>query len=416
VRQKRDEIAIVTSQLRDQRANVLAQAREQALQDLRVAENTRNRLTATKLEQERLVTEQQNASVEYNILRRDVETNQKLYEGIMGRLREAGIAPGIELGDAHVLEPAMPDPTVARPKVLWNLLIASVLGITLGFCLAIVLDFWHGSIGSVEDLEQVSGLPVLSAIPQQRRRRVVAPPSTTTEVIGLATGNAVARASTTRVDISETFAGAESIRSLCAAILLSQSNRPPKTIVVTSSAPGDGKTTVALQMARAMAETGARTLLVECDLRRPTFTEAFGIDQQGGLSLCLSGHVSHPRIHKTPYSGLFVVGAGPAAPNPVALLNSVAMSTFLQSTADTFNFVILDTPPALPMADARIVGAKADGVIIVVRAGVTPGHALKRVQQALERTGSRVLGTVLNGTDRYGLSSYHYYGQENSSA
>ncbi len=417
VRQKREEIANVTEQLNREREAVLAQAREQGAQDLRTAENKRSRLAAAKAEQEKLVVDLQKASVQYNIIRREVETNQKLFEGIMSRLREAGIAPGMELGDVHVLERAMPNPAVARPNVFWNLLLAAVLGLALGLSVAMVHDFWRGSITTIEDLEQVSPLPVLATVPEVRPARLKL-----ANVSGLvvwrsgATDEATGRPSSTRADISQTPEGSEAIRTLCAALLLSQSTRPPRILAVTSAAPGEGKTTVAVQLARALADTGARTLLIECDMRRPAFGEEFGIDADGGLSLFLAGHVIRPTVHPTSNRALFVIGAGPTAPNPVALLNSDRMSKFLEAMADAFKFVIVDTPPAVPMADARVVGAKADGVLIVVRAGQTPAHALRRVQVALERTGSTILGTVLNGTDGYDLASYRYYGRDNQTA
>jgi capsular exopolysaccharide synthesis family protein len=410
VRQKRDEIAMVSDQLKREQGAVLAQSREQASLDVQAAENKRSRLAVAKAEQEALVVNLQKASVQYNIIRREVETNQKMFEGIMSRLRETGITPGMELGDVHVLERAMPNPVVARPNVTWNLLLASVLGLALGISVAMVNDFWRGSITTIEDLEQVSSLPVLSTVPELRSGRL-----SLANMSGLVvwrsgeSADAENQPAATRADLSRTPEGSEAIRTLCAALLLSQSNRPPRTLVVTSAAPGEGKTTVAVQLARALADTGARTLLVECDLRRPVFGDEFGIDQQGGLSLFLAGHVARPTIHSTSSKSLFVIGAGPTAPNPVALLNSDRMTKFLSAMADAFKFVIVDTPPAVPMADARVVGAKVDGVLIVVRAGRTPSHALRRVQTALERTGSTVLGTVLNGTDGYDLSSYRYY-------
>lgn len=419
VRQKRDEIAVVRQQLERERASVLEQSREQAALDVRAAENRRRRLAAAKSEQERLVVDLQKASVQYNILRREVETNQKMFEGILARLREAGITPGMELGDVHVLERARPDPTVARPNVRWNLLLASVLGLSLGVCLVMVNDFWRGSIATLEDLEQVSALPVLTTVPELKAARLRHAPESglvVTRALG-ADDEAQARPGAgARADLSRVPEGAEAIRSLCAALLLSQSSRPPRIVAVTSAAPGEGKTTVAVQLARALAETGARTLLVECDLRRPAFGEEFGITAEGGLSLFLAGHMARPTVHSTSIGTLFVIGAGPTAPNPVALLNSDRMTKFLHAMADAFSFVIVDTPPAAPMADARVIGAKVDGVLIVVRAGRTPPKALRRVQLALEQTGANVLGTVLNGAEGDHLSAYGYYGRDDQPA
>lgn len=416
VRQKRDEIDVVRQQLVREQEAVLAQAREQASLDVRGAENKRDRLAAAKREQEGLVVDLQKASVQYNILRREAETNQKLFEDVMARLSETGITPGMELGDVHVLERAIPNSMVARPNVQWNLLLASVLGLALGIAVAMVDDFWRGSITTIEDLEQVSPLPVLSTVPEIRAARARLPGVGGLVLWGGGERGEAGNPEALRADLSRTPEGAEAIRTLCAALLLSQSSRPPRTLVVTSAAPGEGKTTVAVQLARALADTGARTLLIECDLRRPAFGDEFGIDGDGGLSMFLAGHVVRPTVHPTSNRALFVIGAGPTAPNPVALLNSDRMTKFLEAMADAFKFVILDTPPAVPMADARVVGAKADGVLVVVRAGRTPAHALRRVQLALERTGSTILGTVLNGTDGYDLESYRYYGRNDRSA
>jgi polysaccharide biosynthesis transport protein len=220
-----------------------------------------------------------------------------------------------------------------------------------------------------------------------------------------------------RLDFGRHPVGAEAIRSLCASILLSRSERPPRLLVITSALPGEGKTTVATELGRALSESGARTLLVECDLRRSRLAEAFGVGEAGGLSLFLSGHIAKVTVHQTPHENLFVVAAGPAAPNPVALLNSDKMSAFLREMASSYQFVIMDAPPVLPMADARVLGAKADGVVLIVRAGSTSRSLLRRVRSVLDASGASVLGAVLNGVDVRDIDSsyYSYYEQYNAS-
>jgi len=165
---------------------------------------------------------------------------------------------------------------------------------------------------------------------------------------------------------------------------------------------------VSERLGRALADTGARTLVVEGDLRRPAFGSRFGIDERGGLSLFLAGHAAQPTIHVTDHEALFVVGAGPTAPNPVALLNSDRMTNFLKEMSKAFSFVIVDTPPVLPVADARLLGARADGVLLVVRSGRTSSGMMKRTTSVLETSGATILGAVLNGIDSNGLDSTYY--------
>ncbi|MEZ5317466.1 MAG: polysaccharide biosynthesis tyrosine autokinase [Vicinamibacterales bacterium] len=412
--QKRDEIALVSEQLGREQAAALAQARQQARLNLQLAEDTRARIAEAKAQQQGLVVDLQNASIQYNILRREVETNQKLYDGLLERLKETGVGSGVEFGNVHVLEPALPDATVASPRPGWNLLLSSVLGLTLGVCLVVIREYWQNTMSTIADVEHVTVLPVLASVPfvkparrlgrgrsRLSRRRLLSaasePPAETE-----APGDRAA-ALGGRPDV------AEAVRAVCASLLLSRSDQPPRLITVTSAAPGEGKTTMVTQLGRALAETGARTLLVECDLRRPAFAGEFGIPPEGGLSLFLAGHVSQPTIHQTDLDSLYVVGVGPTAPNPVALLNSARLGRFLTEMTEAFSFVIVDTPPAATMADARIVGAKTDGALLVVRAGQTSKDLLRRTCSVLETSGVTLLGAVLNGSESPESQGGYYY-------
>jgi capsular exopolysaccharide synthesis family protein len=422
---KRDEIAVVRDQLAREKRTALAQTREQALLDLRAAEAKLAAIGASRAQQAQAVTELQSASIQYNILQRQVETHRKLYEGLLERLRETSVAPGMALGSVRVIEPARPDYNAASPKVLWNLFLAAILGLALGITFVVAHEYWRDSLSTIEDVEHVTVLPVLAMVPQ-----VAAGSTHHLARLGAAFGLAPRTEGEPSTSLATTRAGggkrldfrnhpvsAEAVRSLCASILLSRSERPPRVIVVTSTLPGEGKTTVATELGRALAESGARTLLVECDLRRSALGEAFGVGEAGGLSLFLSGHVAKATIHQTPVEQLFVVAAGPTAPNPVALLNSDRMTTFLHEMAASFQFVIMDAPPVLPMADARVLGAKADGVVLIVRAGRTSRSLLRRVCSVLDASGATVLGAVLNGVDVRDMDSsyYSYYGQYNAS-
>jgi capsular exopolysaccharide synthesis family protein len=160
-----------------------------------------------------------------------------------------------------------------------------------------------------------------------------------------------------------------------------------------------------------------KTLLVGADLRRPELGKAFDIGNEDGLSLYLSGHVPHwPKVHETEIPNLFVAAAGPVPPNPAALLHSKRLTAFLKAAASGYGIVIVDAPPLLPVADARILGMSADGVVLVVRANRTGKDLIRRAWKQLDGAGANVLGMVLNGWEPVGaeLSTYTYYNTPSS--
>jgi succinoglycan biosynthesis transport protein ExoP len=418
--QKRDEIALVRDQLQQEHAAALAQAREQAALDYSAAENKRKMIASSMDEQERMVHQIETASIQYNILRREVDTNQKMYEALLERLNQTSVTAGMAFGGFHVIEQAVPDDRVYSPRTMWNLSLASVLGLSLGICFVLARHYWDNSVSTVEEVERVTALPVLGSVPQvvalsaptllargraKLPRRMSRPTATVVTRSGhLPVGHVVPAASDhpgpNGHRLGSNPATAEGVRNICASVLLSQSGRPPRLLMVTSSVPGEGKTTLASELGYAFAESGKNTLLIECDLRRPRFGTMFGIGVEGGLSMFLSGLTgSAPTIHPTSNACLFVVGAGPTAPNPPTLLGSDKMGTFLREMMNSFHFVILDTPPVLPMADSRLLARMADGVVLVVRAGLVPKALVRRVCGLLETTGANVLGAVLNAAD-----------------
>jgi len=166
---------------------------------------------------------------------------------------------------------------------------------------------------------------------------------------------------------------------------------------------------IASHLGRALADHGFGTLLVEADLRRPALSSRFALGNEDGLSLFLSGHVhALPKINNTENPNLWVVTAGPKPPNPAALLNSEKLESFLKEMSMIFKFVIVDSPPLLAVADARILGARADGVVLVVRAGRTQKSMVKECRTLLESSGANPLGVILNGAEPSSRSSYYY--------
>lgn len=417
--EKRNEVALVRQQLRDEKAAVLARNLEQARLDLQTAEARYTGASRALAEQKALVNQFHDASIEYNILKRDVDTNRNLYEGLLQRLRQTGVMAGFQFGNIQVVEPGRPTRRPDSPNVFWNLALASLLGLGLGFCAVILLELWDNSISTLDDAEQLAPLPTLGSLPWIKPTRAswaLPPPAGNGKRAESSLSQRAGIANLVAVQVEDSpLPFRESIRSICASILLSRSDETPRVIVVTSAAHEEGKTTLVTHLGRAFADAGVSTLLVEADLRRPDLSKSFAIGNEDGLSLYLAGHVSPwPKIHQTEVPNLFVAAAGPTPPNPAALLHSERLTHFLKAAASGYGVVIVDAPPLLPVADARILGMKADGVVLVVRAGRTGRNLVRRAWKQLDTAGANVLGMVLNGwePDRAELSHYPYHHTE----
>lgn len=406
--EKRSEIALVKDQLSRAKSVALARSREQARLDLTAAEATLGMTSGSLEEQKGLVNRFHEASIRYNILKREVDTNRNLYDGLLERLRQNGVMAGFQFGNIQIMESGRPVRNPDSPKVMWILAIASLLGVALGVCVAILLDFWDNSISTLEEAEQLASLPSLGSVPliKAPKARLTGKQNGNGRLAEPTNGNVLPAASQS----TQPWQLTESMRAICASILLSKSDERPRLIVVTSATPAEGKTTLVTHLGKAFAEAGLTTLLVEADLRKPDLSKAFSIGNEDGLSLFLAGHVTAgPKIHETEVPNLFVAAGGPIPPNPAALLHSDRLTQFLAAVAADYQVVLVDTPP-LSMADARILGTKADGVVLVVRAGRTARNIVQRACSTLDTAGVNVLGMVLNGEEPDPTSSAYYGG------
>ena len=208
----------------------------------------------------------------------------------------------------------------------------------------------------------------------------------------------------------------EAYRNLRTSILLSSGKKdPPKLLLVTSGYPKEGKTTTAVNLAVTLSQTGERVVILDCDMRNPNIHRVVGVNNREGMSQYLSGQSSLiPLIQKTEIPNLSIVPAGIIPPNPAELLSSVRMKEGLELLKKSFDYVIIDSPPVLSVTDARIVGARVDGVVLVVKGGDTPKEAVLRTRQMLQEVHANIIGTLLNSVNvrsaDYNMSKYQYYG------
>ncbi len=277
------------------------------------------------------------------------------------------------------------------PRTSLNTAVAFAVGLLLGLGIAVLRELLDVSVGTAEALAEVSGVPTLGTIALD----------SDIKIRPLAVGDA---AHSLR---------AEAIRQLRTNLQFVDAAQPAHTVVVTSAREGEGKSTVSVNLALVVAETGRRVLLVEGDLRRPRASELLGIESGVGLSNLLAGHRELDEVLQVwGESGLTVLPSGPIPPNPSELLGGPRMSQVLASCARRFDMVIIDTPPLHPVTDAAVVAANADGAIVVFWHKRTKRHQLQAAIRALEAVNARVLGCVLNKkplsrVERRGYTTYY---------
>ena len=334
-----------------------------------------------------------NRSIDYNILRREVDTNRQLYDGLLQRYKEIGVAGGVGSNNISIVDRGMVPSGRFKPNLPLNLAIGLMLGLMLGVLVAFVLEFLDDTIKSPEDIEQHLRLAVLGVIPHLRKQTVQA----------------------ALADPRSAFS--ESYRSVRTALQFSTDGGVPRTLLVTSASASEGKSTTALTLARNFAQLGKSVLLVEADLRNPSLHRVMGMRAEAGLSSLLAGAASIQKVvNKTDDERLDVILAGPLPPNPAELLSGSRMLSMLSVAAQKYDQVIIDGPPVLGIADAPILSNLVGGTLMVVQAGDT---RIKTAQSAIKRLAAaraRILGGLLTHYDAkvagygYDYDSYYAYG------
>ena len=339
-------------------------------------------------------------SVEYGILNREVESNKTMYEGLLQRLKEAGVSAGLKATNIRIVDPAIPPYKPVSPKTALNLGLAAFLGLGLGVCAAFIQEHLDQTISNLQDVDRHLRMPALAFIPsvqlngRSAKERVLTVGQSGTQT---PTNEALGKNPSRNDSLSRNDSDlSEAVRGLRTSVLLSGGGCAARSILVTSSQPKEGKTTIAANLAISLAQLGRRVLLVDADMRRASLQKYF--PQRGSqLSAYLAGEgIWQDMTYRTAIRGLYVLLCGPLPANPAELLSSDRMGALIREARKEYEFVILDSPPLLSAADARILASVTDATILVIKGGDTPRQVVQYAQSQARAAGANIMGVVVN--------------------
>lgn len=368
-----------------------------------------NALTEAKNEQNDLAEK----TIQYDIIKRESQSNHELYDGLLTRMKEANVSAGLNASNIRVIDPSDVPTAPVKPRVFVNLAAGLIVGLGIGIGLAFFQEYLDKTLKTPDDVEQYLRLPALGVLPRfaiaggkdDKNAEALLP-------VGSNGHHALAPGIQTNPQSVEAF------RSLRTSVLLSASP-VPRLILVTSALPSEGKTTTTVNLGATLASLGNRVIVVDCDMRRPSCHRSTGVENTPGFVQCLTGHVDlKAAILAVPgVENLSVVPCGPIPPNPAEVLSSPLTADLLRRLRTQFEYVLVDSPPLLSVADSRILATLVDAVVLVARAHATPYDVVRRARTLLYGSGARILGVALNDLDlerhSFGSEQYQYgYGYD----
>ena len=354
---------------------------------------------------------QNEAAINYRILQQEIETNKGLLDSLLQRSKENDVVLAGRPNNISIVDYAITPDYPVGPARMRSVVLAFVLALALGIGLALLLEYLDDSIHSTDDVEKFLRLPALAVIPAMggsSRRRL------------LSSANALQKRNGTNgvnpellLKVNGRSALAESYRQLRTSVLLSTAGRAPKTLLITSSLPGEGKTTTAVNTAISLAQTDANVLIIDADMRRPRLRSIFDLPEREGLSSILSSEMQPQdmlnAIARDPTTGLHVLTSGPIPPNPAELLGSDQMRKLIGVLSVPFTHIVIDSPPVSSFTDGVLIASMVDGVLLVVHGGKSSRGVVRRSRQLLLDVGAKLFGVVLNNVSVRSHDYYYYY-------
>jgi len=393
------KVASLEAKITEAESNIAASVES----DYRAALKKEETLQAKYSEQKDLALDLNERSVQYNILKREVDSNKSLYESLLQRLKETEVASAITASNIQVVDYASVPLTPFKPNLKLNLLFAGFIGMFGGVCFAFFLEYLDNTVRTPEEVRDKLRLPLLGGIYELEKTEREMLPVEKSFLLD------------PRSHIAEAF------RTIRTSIMLSTPGHTPQTILVTSCFPSEGKTTVSINLASSFAQAGSKVLLLEADLRRPRIGNILQSNGKG-LSSYLTGNSSLDEVIKdSDLPNLSVLSVGALPVNPSELLGSEQMRDLIQRLKDEFEYIIVDGPPSLGFVDAHLMSNIVDGVAVVVRAGSTPRKSIRELIDKLNSIRANFLGIIINGIELnqsgyyYKSYSYYYGGNEEDS-
>lgn len=363
---------------------------------------------------------QNESAINYRIIQQEIETNKQLLDGLLQRSKENDVVLAGTPNNIYVADYALAPDYPIGPQRMRSVIMALLLSLAGGVGLAVFLEYMNDSVRSTEDVDRWLRLPSMGVIPAVggfAKRRLL--PS---RALARRNGHG-SEAPELLVNAEARSALAEAYRHLRTSVLLSTPGHAPKTLLVTSSAPSEGKTTTAVNTALSLAQTGAGVLVMDADMRRPRLHTIFELNNARGLSNILSDDLSEAEIlsmiHRHEGTGLNVLTSGAIPPNPAELIGSEQMRNLIKTLESTFTHIIIDSPPVGSFTDGVLAATLVDGVLLVVHSGKTSRGSVRRTKHLLQDVGAKVFGVILNNVnlrehDYYYYRSYHshYYSHD----
>jgi succinoglycan biosynthesis transport protein ExoP len=374
-----------------------------AKNDYLAAQQTQDDLRVSFEKAKHDANEQNDSAVQYTLLKHEAESRRSLYDGLSQKLKEAGVLASLRSSNIVVVDPARPSDRPARPIMLLNLGLGIFGGLMFGLVGALVVENLDQTISSPEQAETVGQVPSLGFVP--RWKRLIEPKNTPKTNKLLAPGARVLILGQPHCQAAEAY------RSLRTSIMQTLRKGECNVVLVTSAFPGDGKTTTSVNLAAAFAKQGSRVLLIEADLRRPKLCSQLNLLSTTGLSSVVSGGTSAGLPLLMPgLANLSIIPAGPRCGYPAELLGSDTAMALIAHWRSEYDYIFIDAPPILSVTDAAVLAPYCDGVLLVVRSGVTTKKSLTRAVEIFRRTHTRIVGTVLNAFDFESADYHHYFG------
>ncbi len=329
-------------------------------------------------------------AIDYGVLERDVQSSKQIYESLLQRAKETGISGELKTSNIRIVDHAERPRYPVTPRKMLNLTLALLGGVLLGLGLAFFFEYVDSTIKSPDEIRTYLGLTTLGMVPALNPRKWKG------------------REPLINAGVPPNFA--EAFRALRTNVLFAAADEGPRSVVITSAGPGEGKTIVAANLAIGFAQAGQRVILIDADMRRPRVHDMFGRKQEPGLSNLMVGHaVASTTICKSGVPGLWLLTAGRIPPNPAELLGSQRFKEFIELLSQHFDSVIIDSPPIMAVTDAAVVANAASGVVFVVGAEMTSRHAAKNAIEQLQNGRPRFFGAVLNRVELE-RNAYYYSG------